>query len=176
MRAAFFDMDHTVLTVNSGTLWVRYLHRRGEISRWQLLRAFGWILQYKAAVLDMETLSKRVVSEMAGASEAEMIAKCESWFEHEIAHTIAARARRVIDEHRARGERVVLLTSATQDIAEPLARRLAVDSVLCTSLEVEGGRFTGRVDEPRGGWARSGRRRARPRAPASAPASRRAGA
>ena len=30
-RAAFFDMDLTLLRVNSGSRWVKYLRKRGEI-------------------------------------------------------------------------------------------------------------------------------------------------
>jgi HAD superfamily hydrolase (TIGR01490 family) len=148
MRAAFFDMDRTVLRVNSGTRWIRFLRRRGEISRFQLLRAFGWALQYKLAVLDMETLSRRLVADLQGDSEADMIAKCEQWYREEIEATIAPAARRAIDAHRSEGEHVVLLTSATPYIAEPLARTLGLDAVLCSRLEVEGGRFTGRIVAP----------------------------
>ena len=51
--AAFFDMDQTVLRVNSGTLWMKYLRRRGEITRFEMARAMGWAIQYKLAILDM---------------------------------------------------------------------------------------------------------------------------
>ena len=72
--AAFFDMDRTVLRVNTGTLWFRFLRRRGEISRFQMLRAFGWAMQFKLAVLDLETLSRKLVATMAGQAEEEMFA------------------------------------------------------------------------------------------------------
>jgi HAD superfamily hydrolase (TIGR01490 family) len=146
--AAFFDMDRTVLTVNTGTLWFRFLRRRGEISRFQMLRAFGWAMQFKLAVLDLETLSRKLVATMAGQAEEEMIAKSREWYENEVLPTIAPRARATIEEHRARGERVVLLTSSTQYVAEPLARTLDLDGSLCSRLEVEAGRFTGRIVAP----------------------------
>src|SRR5262249_62375408 len=125
-RAAFFDMDQTVLRVNSGTRWIRFLRRRGEISRLQLLRAFGWAMQYKLAVLDMETLSRRLVASMAGESEHDMISKCEAWYREEIEATISPLARRAIEEHRKLGDRLVLLTSATPYIAEPLTPSLGL--------------------------------------------------
>lgn len=148
MRAAFFDMDRTVLRVNSGTRWVQFLRRRGEISRFQMLRAFGWAMQYKLAVLDMETLSRKLAADLEGDSEAEMIAKCEEWYRDEIEETIALEGRAAIERHREAGDRVVLLTSATPYIADPLARTLKLDGVLCTRLEVVDGRFTGRIVAP----------------------------
>ena len=146
--AAFFDMDKTVLRVNSGTRWIQFLRRRGEITRVQLVRAFGWAMQYKLAVLDMETLSRRLVADLEGDSEAEMIEKCLTWYDAEIRPTIAPEAVDAIEHHRKRGDRIVLLTSATPYVAEPLARTLAFDGVLCSRLEVEAGRFTGKIVDP----------------------------
>ena len=40
--AAFFDMDHTVLRSDTGTSWMRFLRRRGELSRAGLARALWW--------------------------------------------------------------------------------------------------------------------------------------
>jgi HAD superfamily hydrolase (TIGR01490 family) len=146
--AAFFDMDQTVLRVNTGTLWMRFLRRRGEITRLEVARAMGWALQYRLAILDMETLSKRLVAPLAGGLELEMIEKCRAWYADEVETTINARARETIAIHRGRGDRVVLLTGATQYVAEPLAETLGLDGVLCSRLEVTEGRFTGRIIEP----------------------------
>src|SRR5215470_7112740 len=99
MTVAFFDMDRTLLTVNSGTRWMRFLRRRGEVSRWQLLRALGWAAQYHLSILDMAALAGRLVADLAGDSEEEMIAKCELWFATEMRHTIAARGRARVEEH-----------------------------------------------------------------------------
>lgn len=145
---AFFDMDRTVLRINSGTAWVKFLRRRGEISRLRMVRALGWALQYRLSILDMETLSEKLVADLAGHPEDDMVAKCAIWYRDEIRHTIARDAERAIARHRADGERVVLLTSATPYIAAPLAETLGLDDVICSRLEVHGGRFTGRVVKP----------------------------
>ncbi|MFH0901734.1 MAG: HAD family hydrolase [Pseudomonadota bacterium] len=147
-RAAFFDMDRTVLKVNSGTLWMRFLRRRGEITRLQLARAFGWALRYRLSLLDMNSLSRKLVCTIAGRDERQMAENCQAWYLAEIERTIAAPARRAILRHQDRGETVVLLTGATPYVAEPLAASLSLDHVICSRLEVQEGRFTGRVVEP----------------------------
>src|SRR5262249_42970831 len=86
---AFFDMDRTVLRINSGTAWVRFLRRRGEISRLRMVRALGWALQYRLSILDMEALSEKLVADLAGDAETDMVAKCAVWYRDEIRHTIA---------------------------------------------------------------------------------------
>jgi HAD superfamily hydrolase (TIGR01490 family) len=145
MIAAFFDMDRTVLTIDTGTSWMRFLHDRGELGRIGLARAAWWSALYKLAVLDLESLATRLVADMAGELEAEMLAKCEIWHREHVDGTVAVAARRSIDRHRERGDEIVLLTGSTQYAAEAVARGLGIDHVLCSRLEVDAGRFTGRL-------------------------------
>jgi HAD superfamily hydrolase (TIGR01490 family) len=146
--AAFFDMDHTLLRVNSGSRWVAFLRERGEVGLLFLLRSSVWLAQYKLSVLDMETLAHRLVADMAGDSEAEMLDKAAIFWEREVRPAISPVGEAAIAEHRARGHAVVLLTSATPYVAEPLGRHLALDDVLCTRLHVRDGRFIGTCDVP----------------------------
>jgi HAD superfamily hydrolase (TIGR01490 family) len=143
--AAFFDMDHTVLTIDTGTSWMRFLHSRGELGRFGLARAAWWSALYKVALLDMESLATRLVADLAGDAETEMLAKAAIWHREHVDGTVAVAARRTIEQHRERGDRIVLLTGSTQYAAETVARGLGIDDVLCTRLEVQDGRFTGRL-------------------------------
>ncbi len=148
IAAAFFDVDRTVLRVNSGTLWMKYLRKRGEIGRLELARAGVWALLYKLAVLDMDTLARRLVADLAGQSVDEMSAKADLWWHNEVRHTIAPAALTAIERHRARGEPCVLLTGGSQFVAEPLMRELELDAALCSRIDSVGGRFTGKFVEP----------------------------
>ena len=146
MRAAFFDMDRTVLRIDTGMSWMRFLRRRGELSRLGLARAIYWSALYKVALLDMEALASRLVADLRGDPESHMIEKCRTWFELDVAHQVAPAARRAIAEHRDRGDEVVLLTGSTQYAAETVARSLGIEHVLCSRLEVGAdGRFTGKL-------------------------------
>ncbi|MEM9494287.1 MAG: HAD family hydrolase [Myxococcota bacterium] len=143
--AAFFDMDHTVLRISTGSSWMRFLYRRGELSTFGLLQATYWSVLYKAAVLDMDSLARRLVADMAGDAEADLIAKSRIWHSSDVAHEVAPAARRAIAEHRRRGDMLVLLTASTQYAAETVSRALAIPHTLCSRLEVADGRFTGRL-------------------------------
>ncbi len=147
MRAAFFDMDKTVLRIDTAMSWTQFLHRRGEIGRLGLLRAVYWTALYRLAVLDLDALAQRLVADLRGDSEAEMIEKCRTWFELDVAHQVAPGARQAIEEHRSRGEPIVLITGSTQYAAEVVARSLDIEHVISTRLEVDAGRFTGRMSQ-----------------------------
>ena len=60
-------------------------------------------------------------------------------------HCVPPSAKRAILEHRKNGEMVVLLTGATQYLAEIIGEKLSIEHVLCSRLEVEAGVFTGRL-------------------------------
>ena len=38
MIAAFFDMDNTLLTVDTGVSWTKFLYRRGELPKAMLAK------------------------------------------------------------------------------------------------------------------------------------------
>jgi HAD superfamily hydrolase (TIGR01490 family) len=146
--ACFIDVDHTLLRVNTGTEWMRWLRRRGEISRLAMARTLGWAVLYRLALLDMPALATRLVAPLEGQPEAEMWQKTTEWFAAEVKPTITRLGLEAIARHRAAGEPVVLLTGGTQFVAEPLARELGLDAALCSRIEAVAGVFTGRFVEP----------------------------
>ncbi|HZS40045.1 MAG TPA: HAD family hydrolase [Polyangia bacterium] len=141
--AAFFDMDRTLIRANTGTLYIRYLRRRGEIGAWRMVQALGWIAQYKLAILDMESVITRVTAQMAGDSEQEMIDKCLEFTSSHVLPTVAPKALEALERHRAEGHVVAILSSSSPYVTEPLAKHLGIEHVLCTRLAVRDGKFAG---------------------------------
>lgn len=110
-----------------------------------MARAVWWSLLYKAAVLDLESLANRLTLDLAGEDEAEMIAKCEVWYQADVAPMVTAAARHAVSTHRDAGDVIVLATGATQYAALAVAQGLGIEHTLCSRLEVDGGRFTGKL-------------------------------
>jgi len=145
---AFFDMDKTLIAENSGSLYMRYRYQRGEIGGLDLLRGLGAYLQYKLGVLDIRNWTKRMMVQFRGQDEAGLEREARVWFEDVVARTIYPRAAELVREHEERGHVVAIVSGATKFVVRPLAERLGVQHFLYTRLEVEDGRFTGRVVEP----------------------------
>ena len=144
MRAAFFDMDNTLLTVDTGMSWTRFLYRRGELPPSMVAKAIYWSTLYKLAVLDMESVFTKLCMDLAGDSEAEMIAKCDIWYPEHIAPFVAPAARVALEHHRQQGDVIVLATGSTVYAARPVARGVGIEHVLASVLEVQDGAFTGK--------------------------------
>ena len=144
--AAFFDMDRTLLCVDSGMSWTRFLYRRGELPATMVAKAIYWSTLYKLAVLDMETVFARLALTVAGDLETDMIAKCEIWYREHVERYVAPAARVAVEHHRQLGHTVVLATGSTIYAARPVAKGVAIDHVLASELEVDAtGAFTGRA-------------------------------
>jgi len=146
-RAAMFDMDHTVLRIDSSMSWMRFLRRRGELSRSFVAKALLWSFQYKLALLDLDSMADRIVANLRGDLESEMIEKSAVWHERDLAGQVAPAALEAISRHRRRGDVLVLLTGSGQYAARSVAGMLGFDHVLSTELEVREGRFTGKLSQ-----------------------------
>jgi HAD superfamily hydrolase (TIGR01490 family) len=145
MIAALFDMDNTLLRGDTGMSWTRFLYRRGDLPASMVAKVVYWSALYKLAVLDMEAVVTRLVADLEGDSEAEMIAKCDIWYREDVARLVAPAARVAIAHHRAAGHTIVLATGSTVYAARPVAAGVAIDHVLATELEVDAaGSFTGK--------------------------------
>jgi HAD superfamily hydrolase (TIGR01490 family) len=145
---AFFDMDKTLISENSGTLYMKYRYQRGEISGWEVLAGLGAYLQYKAGLLDIEAWTKKMLVQFKGQSERTLTREANRWCRDLVVQTIYPEAEQLVREHQAAGHVVAIVSGATKFVVRPLAERLGIKHYLYTRLEVEQGRFTGRVIEP----------------------------
>lgn len=147
--AAFFDMDNTVLRGSSGRLYLRYLQQTRYFSARQWLPILAHVALYVAKRIDFPQLMGWLMTQVAGASEAEAWRISEAWHRAVLRHAIADGARERIAWHRSQGHHVALVSAATPYAVEPVARDLGLaDAYLATQLEVAAGRFTGRVQRP----------------------------
>lgn len=145
---AFFDVDHTVLEINSGRQWLSYLWRNGQISVRDAARSMLWLLQYRLSLLDFEAMTRKAIVRYAGTDVEALQAEVDAWFRAEVEEWICRQARDAIEEHRAKGHVLVLLTSGMRYATRPLSRVLAVEHVVCTRFEERDGRLTGRMVPP----------------------------
>ena len=145
MRIAFFDLDKTLFAANSGSLWIRRELELGHISRWQAFLATGWILKYHLGFAQMETALERAVKFLAGIPEASLRERTQHFYEAACRSLYRPGAIAALEDHRRAGDKVVLLTSSSNYMAELVERDLVLDHILCNRFEIdEKGLHTGR--------------------------------
>lgn len=146
--AALFDLDLTLLSVNSAKVWLRHMWKEGEIGIKDLLRSIGWLVQYRLAVLDLGDAMRKALEDLQGLNEAEMRLRVEAWYKTEISHLFYKEALELIESHRSQGHRLFLATGSSPYISEMVVEQLDLEGFVCTRLEVEDGLFTGRPIDP----------------------------
>jgi len=146
--AAFFDIDHTLIAADSGILFMRYLLQRGRLKRRDLLRPAYYTLLHRLNRLDINVLFARYTDWVRGQSHDEMQELCTAWFAACVRPAISAPIVAKVEEHRRAGHVVVILSSATNYVAEPLGRELDIRHLLVNRLLVADGRLTGDALRP----------------------------
>jgi len=149
MRAALFDMDRTLVRKETLSLYVRYQRSIGEATRRDLLRVLYWVTQYTMGMIDAPEVATRALRVLEGTPEAAMAARCDDWFRRYVETHVCDLGRRAVERHRERGDLLAIVTGASPYVAWPLARRLGIDHVVASELEVgPQGLFTGRFVDP----------------------------
>lgn len=148
MAVAFFDLDLTLLEMNTASLWLRRELRLGHMSRSFFMRSAFHVGLYQLGVARMEEVLEKALRTVEGVEEAAVRERTLAFWHEEVRGRFRAGGLEVLRAHQARGERCVLLSSTSPYLSEPVAEELGLDDVLCTRFEVEGGRFTGRCEGP----------------------------
>jgi HAD superfamily hydrolase (TIGR01490 family) len=146
--AAFFDLDRTLLAVNSGRLWVESERRSGRISREQLGWAMLYLAGYKLGLVDMERAMEQAVRTLTGMAEGTLRSRTHAWYDAHVKHHAAPGAFRAIARHRERAHALVLLTSSSVYESERALEHFGLDVALCTRFQVRDGLFTGSLERP----------------------------
>jgi HAD superfamily hydrolase (TIGR01490 family) len=146
--AAFFDLDGTLLTVNSGRLWMKRERRHNRISRWQMTQGLLFLAAYRFGIGDMDRLMRKALTTIQGEPEDHVRQWTHEWFQAEVTPFVSPGARAVIEQHRLQKHRLVLLTSSSPYESEIACEHFGLDEFLCTRYQVVNGRFTGQVEKP----------------------------
>jgi HAD superfamily hydrolase (TIGR01490 family) len=152
-RAAFFDLDRTLIPGSSLFLLARGLYERDMFRVRDLLR-FGWgQLMFRLRGEQVKNMDKSRASSLdfvTGRSRSELIEWGRDIAEERILPRVYEDIVRVIDGHKERGDTTYLVTAAPIELAETISAALGMDGAAGTVAEVDdAGYYTGRlVGEP----------------------------
>ncbi len=147
--AAFFDLDKTVIAKSSALAFGRPFFNGGLINRRVVLKTAYAQFVFSLAGADAQQMERL---------RAQMTAMCTGWdvaTVHEIVretlHEIVdplvyAEAADLIEEHRAAGREIVIVSSSGAEMVEPIGEMLGADRVVATRMVTVDGRYTGEIE------------------------------
>lgn len=146
MALAFFDLDRTLLSVNSATLWVRREVALGFVRKRDAIRAALWLARYQLGFVNAEGLVEEAVAQLKGSRVADVKDRTRRFFEAEVKPTYRPGGLEALALHRGRGDGIVMLTSSSLYLSELVGADLGISELLCTRFEADAqGLHTGRV-------------------------------
>lgn len=149
VQTAFFDLDRTLVEINTALLYARWEQREGRISPLQLVRAGAWTLGYHFSVINMEKAYDQALAHYRGTSGEVLRQRTRQWFDAEVADRLLDEARAAIAMHRAAGRRLVILSNTSIYQAEIAAERWGFDDYIANRFVLdEAGLLSGRFVTP----------------------------
>ncbi len=145
---ALFDLDQTLLAGFSATSFVRERFVTGRMSPQELGTTFYGALSFALGRTGFSTLMSATTAAYRGLAESMLEEVGEEVFVKHLAKRIYPESRALVQAHQEAGHTVAIVSSATRYQADPLARDMGIEHVLCTELEVKEGVFTGDVIWP----------------------------
>jgi HAD superfamily hydrolase (TIGR01490 family) len=147
MRLALFDLDGTLLAIDSDHAFGEFMVRLG----WADSEAFRrgndeFYAQYLAERLDIDAYIDFATSAWRDRSHDELAAVSERFTREVIGPAIHDSARALVRGHVEAGDRVAIVTATNEFVTRPIAGLFGVHTLIATELQRDGsGRVTGRV-------------------------------
>jgi HAD superfamily hydrolase (TIGR01490 family) len=136
MRLALFDLDHTLLPIDSDYAWgvftqdigwcdpVRFKERNDEF--YEL---------YKAGTLDIRDYVRFATEAVRLRGPAEAEAAHARFMQSVIEPAIRSEALALVRRHQAAGEQLVIVTATNEFVTRPIARAFGIDELIAVELE-----------------------------------------
>ena len=135
-RLALFDLDHTLLPLDSDYEWGEFTIRIGWTDREEFgRRNKAFYDDYVAGRLDVHDYV-RFATEAVRLRGPDAAAQAHAQFMRDvIAPAIHERARALVQKHRDAGDEVLIITATNEFVTRPIAQELGVPQLLALELE-----------------------------------------
>ena len=148
MNLALFDIDNTLLSIDSDHAWGHFLVSQGVVDGPVYDRANDYFYsQYKAGALNIFEYLEFALQPLAAHPRAQLDEWHEKFMATVIRPAITQSARDLVAGHLAAGDVCCCVTATNAFVTEPIAREFGVPHLIAIDLEKHEGRFTGK---PRG--------------------------
>ncbi len=146
--AAFFDVDRTLLAGFSAVGFMKDKFANEGLSLSNVAEAVAGTLRFGMKRTSFPSFLEETSSDLVGLTEQELLEQGERVFAKHLVTDIYPESRILVEAHQRRGHTVAIVSSATHFQIDALAEELGIEHVLCTELEFDQGKFTGKVERP----------------------------
>lgn len=146
-RLALFDLDHTLLPLDSDYQWADFLARTGRAGDpAEAQRRNNELMErYNAGQLTAEQSAEFMLGLLSGAGTTELAAWHEAFMAEIIRPAIRPNAVELVRQHLRQGDLCAIVTATNEFVTAPIARAFGIPHLIATIPEFIDGRYTGRI-------------------------------
>jgi len=147
--AAFFDLDKTIIAKSSTMAFSKPFQAGGLISRRAVLRSTYAQFVYVLGGADHDQMEKMraFMSTLVAGWDVATVREIVADTLHTIVDPMVYdEAVGLIEEHKAAGRDIVIVSTSGTEVVEPIGAMLGADIVVASRLEVEDGKYTGHIE------------------------------
>ena len=146
MALALFDLDNTLLSDDSDFLWGCFLTEKGLVDKTSYDEANQhFYAEYKQGTLDIFEFLAFSLKPLTQFSMQELSVLHNEFMEKHIKSVMTPKGIKQIQQHRDKGDFIVIITATNSFVTAPIAKAFKVDQLIATEPEIIDGRYTGRV-------------------------------
>ena len=145
---AFFDLDRTLLSVNSAKGWIFQEYQEGRMSTKSLGKAMWWLMMYSLRGTGMEEAIDEAALTLQNTNEEEFRQRVNLYWNKQCASTVRKDGYNCVQWHKKQGHHVVLITGSSIYLAQEAAQYFEIPHVLANRFFVEDGVFCGTCQKP----------------------------
>jgi len=145
---AIFDLDNTLIGGDSDYLWGCFVCERGIVDGAEFeVTNDQFFADYKSGNLDIEAYLRFALGPLKD-QPADVLRQWHTEFmASKIEPILLPKATRLVENHRSRGDELLIITATNHFITRPIATALGIDELLACDGEIVDGIYTG---EPEG--------------------------
>lgn len=146
-RLALFDLDHTLLPIDSDYEWGEFTIRLGWCDASEFKRRNAeYFAHYRAGTLDIHDYV-RFATQAIRERGAQAAARAHEQFMLEvIGPAVRPQALELVQQHRQAGAQLLIVTATNDFVTGPIAQLFGVDELIAVELERDaGGQLTGEI-------------------------------
>jgi len=144
MRLALFDLDHTLIPIDSDHAWGEFLVRNGKVDAGAFARANDRFYdQYRDGTLNIDAYLRFALEPLARIPREDLVQLHRTYMEEVVEAAILPQALALLASHRDRGETCIVITATNEFVTAPIAQRLGVEHLIACRAQQVGGRYTG---------------------------------
>ncbi len=148
IRLALFDLDHTLLPIDSDHAWGQFTLDIGWTDPGHFkARNDEFFAHYQAGTLDIHDYVRFATEAIRLRGREAALAARERFMREVIRPVILPQALELIERHRAAGEQILIVTATNEFVTRPIADVLGVQELIAVRLaRGADGWITGEID------------------------------